>query len=254
MKILVLGHRGMLGSDLLGRLSACYDVVGKDFGNFDITRAESCREVVLESNPDVVINATGYTDVDACEGNMEQCFAVNASAIKNLALACEPESIKIVHFSTDYVFDGQKSTPYREDDTCCPVNLYGQSKLSGEEELRRHSKHFILIRTAWLYGKNGKNFVKTILEKSKTVKRLEVVDDQKGCPTYTWDICEAVKWLINGNHTGVFHVTNAGCCSWYDFAVKILEYEGIADVHVKPIKSDRLTRHAKRPLYSVLSN
>jgi dTDP-4-dehydrorhamnose reductase len=254
MKILVLGQNGMLGSDLLLRLSACCDVIGRDIGDFDITQAESCRELVSKVDPDVVINATGYTDVDGCETSVERCFAVNASGVRNLALACKPKDIKVVHFSTDYVFDGQKSTPYAEEDACFPVNVYGRSKLAGENELKGHSGHFLLIRTAWLYGKNGKNFVKTIIEKAKINDYFDVVDDQKGCPTYTWDLCGAVEWLIKGGHAGIFHVTNTGCCSWYEFALKILEYAGMTDISVRPIKSDQLTRPARRPSYSVLSN
>lgn len=254
LKILVLGQNGMLGSDLLLRLSAGFDVIGKDIDDFDVTSAESCRELVYKVDPDVVINATGFTDVDGCETSVERCFAVNASGVRNLVLACKPKDIKIVHFSTDYVFDGQKSTSYAEEDACFPINVYGRSKLAGENELKGHSNPFLLIRTAWLYGKNGKNFVKTIIEKARTKDCLDVVDDQKGCPTYTWDLCGAVEWLIKGGHAGIFHVTNTGCCSWYEFALKILEYAGMTDVSIRPIRSDQLTRAAKRPSYSVLSN
>jgi dTDP-4-dehydrorhamnose reductase len=252
MRILVLGHQGMLGSELLGRLSAGHEVTGKDIDDFDIASEEACRCVVAEAEPDVVINAAAYTDVDGSEKARELCFAVNAEGVKNVALACRPAGIKIVHFSTDYVFDGTKDTPYREEDACCPLNVYGEAKLAGEKNLQRYSEHYLLIRTAWLYGKKGKNFIKTIMGKAREVGRLEVVNDQKGSPTYAKDLAAAVERLLTGRHTGIFHVTNRGTCSWYEFTLKILAYAGIDDVPVIPVSSLQLTRPAKRPCNSVL--
>jgi len=253
MKILIMGHKGMLGSDLFLRLFAFHDVTGRDIEDFDIASSEACKKVISETEPDVVINAAAYTDVDGCESNREKCFSVNAEGVKNIALSCRERGIKIVHFSTDYVFDGKKQTPYLEDDTCNPVNVYGQSKLAGEQHLEQFSDNFLLIRSAWLYGKNGKNFVKTIVEKARTEKYLEVVDDQVGSPTFTWDLAGAVQLLIEGQYTGTFHITNRGNCSWYEFAQKILKFAGMTGVTVKPIKSDKLARPAKRPHYSVLN-
>jgi len=254
LRILILGHRGMLGSDLCLRLGASHDVTGKDIVDFDITSAVACQDVISEVRPEIVINAAAYTDVDGCEANREKCFSVNAAGVKNVVQACK--DIKVVHFSTDYVFDGRKGIPYLEDDLCRPVSVYGQSKLEGELFLQAFSQilsPFLLIRTAWLYGVNGRNFVKTIMEKARTSKTIDVVDDQIGSPTYTWDLAAAVQLLIEGHHTGVFHVTNSGYCSWYEFAVKILECTGMEDVEVRPIKSDQLTRPASRPSYSVLN-
>ncbi len=253
MKILVLGHKGMLGSDLVSTLSLSHDVTGKDIEDFDISSAGDCRDVVLESGADVVVNAAAYTNVDGCESNREGCFSVNAEGVKNVALICKDRNIKIVHFSTDYVFDGTKGSPYLEADVCNPINVYGESKMEGELYLREISDNYILLRTAWLYGKNGKNFVKSIIKKARNVKKLEVVDDQFGSPTYTVDLAAAVKVLIEGNHKGVFHVTNRGKCSWYEFALKALEHAGMTDVEVKSIKSESLVRKALRPQYSVLS-
>ena len=251
MRILILGHRGMLGSDLFLSLGTSHDVTGKDMDDFDITSPVACHDIISEARPEIIINAAAYTDVDGCESNRQKCFSVNADGIKNVALACK--GIKVVHFSTDYVFDGRKEMPYVEDDLCHPVNIYGRSKLEGELFLRTFSDNFLLIRTAWLYGINGRNFVKTIAEKASTSKTIDVVDDQIGSPTYTWDLAAAVQLLIEGHHRGFFHVTNSGYCSWYEFAVKILEYTGIKDVEVRPIRSGRLRRPADRPLYSVLS-
>jgi dTDP-4-dehydrorhamnose reductase len=253
MKILILGHKGMLGSDLFLRLFAFHEVTGKDIEDLDIASADACEGVISETEPDVVINAAAYTDVDGCETNREKCFSVNAEGVKNIALACGDRGIKVVHFSTDYVFDGKKGTSYVEDDTCNPVNVYGQSKLAGEQYLQQFSNDFLLIRSAWLYGKNGKNFVKTIVDKARISKQLEVVDDQIGSPTFSWDLAGAVQLLIEGKYSGTFHVTNRGKCSWYEFAKRILKSACIDDVTVKPIKSDVLARPANRPHLSVLS-
>jgi len=243
----------MLGSELLLRLSVRHEVTGKDIDDFDIASEEDCRRVVTEMEPDVVINAAAYTDVDGSENARELCFAVNAYGVRNVALACRPGRIKIVHFSTDYIFDGTKETPYREEDVCRPLNVYGEAKLAGEQNLQRYSEHYLLIRTAWLYGKQGKNFVKTILARAREVGRLEIVNDQKGSPTYAQDLAAAVEVLLTGRHAGVFHVTNRGSCSWYEFTLKILAYAGISDVPVMPISSGQLKRPAARPTNSTLN-
>ncbi len=253
MKILILGHKGMLGSDLFARLCPEHDVTGKDVEDFDLASEVSCRQVIDQSEPRVIINAAAYTNVDGAEGNHDLAYAVNAGGIKNLIAACEDRRIKIVHFSTDYVFDGTKGHPYKEGDTPNPQNVYGASKLEGERILQAYPHDFLLIRTSWLYGKNGKNFVRTILEKTKTEKKLTVVDDQVGSPTYTWDLAGATKILIEGGHCGIFHVTNRGLCSWYEFTLKILEYAEQKDITVLPSKSADLTRPAKRPHFSGLS-
>lgn len=253
MRILILGHCGMLGSEIFGRLSPLHDVAGKDIDDFDIASEEACRRVIAEAEPDVVINAAAYTDVDGSEKARELCFAVNAEGVKNVALACHPAGIKIVHFSTDYVFDGTKDTPYREEDACCPLNVYGEAKLAGEKNLQRYSDHYLLIRTAWLYGKQGKNFVKTIVGMARDVGRLEIVSDQKGSPTCAKDLAAAVERLLTGRHNGIFHVTNRGACSWYEFAVEILACAGIKDVPVMPVSSLRFNRPAARPRNSTLN-
>ena len=254
MKILVLGHKGMLGSDLMLRLAAAHDVTGIDIGDFDITAGDDCARVIAEWSPEVVINAAAYTNVDGCEADRERCFAVNAGGVKNIAQACRGRGIRIVHFSTDYIFDGRKETPYVEADPPAPLNVYGASKLEGERFLEAFSDHWLLIRTAWLYGRNGKNFVKTILEKASAVKTIDVVDDQIGAPTYSWDLAAAVQLLIEGGQEGIYHLTNRGRCSWYEFACKILMYAGKTDVTVRPIGSQSLKRSAVRPAWSVLSS
>ena len=253
MKILLLGHKGMLGSDLLAQMRLHHEVIGMDKEEIDVTSADDCAKAVEEAKPQIIINAAAYTNVDSCETAKEECFAVNAEAVKNIATACRNTNIRIVHFSTDYVFNGSGSSPYKEDEKCDPINIYGASKLAGEKYLQALAQNYILIRTAWLYGANGKNFVRAILEKAKTTPRLTVVNDQLGSPTHTKDLAAAVDHLIEKNAQGIFHVTNRGSCSWYQFAVKILQEAGIDDVEVSPITSDQLQRAAKRPAYSVMS-
>jgi len=269
VKILLLGHKGMLGSDLLLRLSTEHEVIGMDKEEIDIVSASDCKKAIKETEPDIVINAAAYTNVDGCETAKEECFAVNAEAVKNIAEGCRDKNIPIIHFSTDYVFDGKAKQPYKEDDKCNPINVYGQSKLAGEKYLQSLSQNYLLIRTSWLYGVGGKNFVQTILEKAKAKSfiddtmagtgakadqpsTLSVVDDQVGSPTYTKDLAAAVALLIEKNAQGIFNVANRGTCSWYRFAVRILKESGFDKIEVIPIKSGQLKRPAKRPACSVL--
>jgi len=253
MKILIFGHQGMLGSDLMIKLHADHQISGLDIPEVDITSYDACRQAILSMKPDIVVNAAAFTDVDACESQRESCFAVNARSVGHLALICRDQGIKLVHFSTDYVFNGCKSAPYNEEDPRDPVNVYGLSKMEGEQILQSSGCNYLLIRTAWLYGKNGKNFVRAILAKASTDPVLEVVDDQRGCPTFSSDLAEAVWFLVEGRHSGIFHVANSGQCSWYEFACQILKSAGIRCVEVRPIPSERLTRPACRSPYSVLN-
>jgi dTDP-4-dehydrorhamnose reductase len=252
MKILLLGYKGMLGHDLYAKLSADHEVVGKDIDDFNIVSLRDCHSVVEETNPDVVINAAAYTDVDGCETNSDKCFRINAEGVNNIGIVCKERNLKVVHFSTDYIFDGTKGEPYIETDAPNPINTYGHAKLQGELYLRALAGKFLIIRTSWLYGKNGKNFVKAILDQSERGK-LSVVNDQIGSPTYTVDLAGAVKTLIEEGCSGIYNITNRGRCSWYDFALKILEYAGKKDVEVNPISTGDLARKALRPSYSVLS-
>jgi dTDP-4-dehydrorhamnose reductase len=254
MRMLVMGYRGMLGSDLMDVLGRDHEVNGVDIGEFDITSAGDCIGVVQEFKPDVVVNAAAYTDVDGCETNRDLCFAVNAEGVRNIASACKGSNAKIVHYSTDYVFDGTKREPYLEDDPCRPINIYGESKRKGEQVLIETAENHVLIRTAWLYGRQGKNFVKAILAKAKEDGKLRVVDDQVGSPTFSFDLAQATKLLVERDCRGIYHVTNRGVCSWYQFAQRILEYAQVSGVTVEPIRSQELNRKAKRPAYSVLSN
>lgn len=253
MRILVLGSKGQLGTDLMEVLAPAHVVRGVDIDDFDITSFSDCREIIAEFGPEAVVNAAAYTNVDGCETERDLCFAVNAEGVRNIARACADRDIKVVHFSTDYVFDGTKGKPYVEEDLCNPINVYGQSKLQSEIYLKEYAGDYLLIRTAWLYGRTGKNFVKTILDKARQEKKLRVVNDQVGSPTYSADLALAVRLLLEGHHAGVFNVTNRGRCSWYDFAVRIIQYAQIPDVEIEAISSGMLQRQALRPAYSVLS-
>jgi len=253
MRILVLGSKGQLGTDLMEVLVPAHVVRGVDIDDFDITSFSDCREIIAEFGPEAVVNAAAYTNVDGCETERDLCFAVNAEGVRNIARACSDRDIKVVHFSTDYVFDGTKGKPYVEEDLCNPINVYGQSKLQSEIYLKEYAGDYLLIRTAWLYGRTGKNFVKAILDKARQEKKLRVVNDQVGSPTYSADLALAVRLLLEGNHAGVFNVTNRGRCSWYDFAVRIIQYAQIPDVEIEAISSGMLQRQALRPAYSVLS-
>ena len=259
--ILVLGASGMLGNDLIKILGLRHEVIGKDFNDFDITNKGITREEILDINPQIVVNSAGFTNVDGCETEVEKAFLINADGTKNVALACEEGKIKLVHIGTDYVFDGNKREPYLEDDIPNPLNIYGKSKLKGEQYIKETMEDYLIVRTEWLYGKKGNNFVSTIMKLAEIEKELKVVDDQIGSPTYTKDLAHAIERLIDcslqanslHNLKGVYHVTNRGTCSWYQFALKMLELARIEDVKVNPISSKIYNRPAERPAYSALN-
>ena len=251
--ILVLGANGMLGNDLMKILGIRHEVIGKDYKDFDITNKGITRKEILDILPQIVVNSAGFTNVDGCETEVEKAFLVNAEGTKNVALACEEGKIKLVHISTDYVFDGKKEKLYLEDDTPNPLNIYGKSKLKGEQYIKEIMGDFLIVRTEWLYGEKGNNFVSTILKLAGVEKELKVVDDQIGSPTYTKDLAYAIGVLLEHNLKGVYHVTSRGTCSWYEFALKILESARIEDVKVNPISSKTYNRPAERPAYSALN-
>ena len=248
MNILVLGVKGMLGTEFMQTLPSYHNMIAGE--GIDITSTVSCNKI-LEINPDIVINCAAYTNVDNCEIDLKKCFDVNGFSLKNLAETCNKQDIKLIHFSTDYVFDGEQILPYKETDICNPINMYGFSKRVGEKCLLTHSTNYLLIRTSWLYGKSGKNFISAILNSARNKNILKVVNDQHGAPTYTKDLVLAVNKLLI--HTGTFNVTNQGFCTWFEYAKRILQIAKI-DTEIIPIKSSELDRLAKRPTNSVLDN
>ena len=252
MRLLVVGHRGMLGTDLMEIAGAEHECVGVDINEVDITDLDSTRACLRSVRPEAVINAAAYTDVDGCETREDLAFRVNADGPRHLAIACREAASPLYHVSTDYIFDGQGTRPYLEDDGPNPSGVYGRSKWKGETLLAKETDNFAIIRTAWLYGPGGKNFITTILRLAEENGTLRVVDDQVGSPTHTADLARAILALVELKGRGVFHITNSGFCSWYAFACAILAEAGLMDVTVHPVKTTEFPRPAPRPAYSVL--
>jgi len=253
MKILITGSNGMLGHDLIKVLENDNELILTTSKSLDITDRQHTIDFIKENNPDIVINSAAYTNVDGCEENADLAFSVNGDGPENLALACLEVDCPLVHVSTDYVFNGKNTTPWREDDEIGPVSVYGKSKLAGEIAIQKTLDKFFIIRTAWLYGVNGGNFPKTMLELAKNHPEITVVMDEVGCPTYTPDLAKAIGELIKTDYYGIYHITNSGSCSWFDFAKYIFEIADV-DVNVVPVTAAEFARPAPRPSYSVLDN
>lgn len=252
MRILVTGARGMLGTDLCEMLSAEHEITGVDIEDVDITLASETRDVIKRVSPQAVIHCAAYTDVDGSESRREEVFRINAEGTRNVALVCAEIGSVLVYLSTDYVFDGDAKTPYREDNPPRPLNVYGASKLEGERFVESIvSTHFI-VRTSWMFGLHGRNFVDTILRLAQDRRKIEVVNDQIGCPTYTRDLCLALSAIVQSGDYGLYHVCNSGSCSWFEFARMIAQLWGHTGAEIVPIDSTRLRRAAARPLFSVL--
>ncbi len=252
MKVLITGAEGQLGTELKKVLDG-HKVYGFGKEQLDITNPHAVYKCHEDIRPEVVIHCAAYTNVDGCEANEELAYTVNSKGAGNVAAGCLKVGAAMVYISTDYVFNGQKGQSYYEVDETSPINIYGKSKLAGERIVRSTLKRYYIVRTAWLYGRNGNNFVKTMLQLSQSRKIIEVVDDQVGSPTNAFNLAEAIKVLAESDKYGIYHVTNSGSCSWFEFAKKIFEFGGV-DVEVRPITSDRINRSAKRPSYSVLNN
>lgn len=246
--ILVIGAKGMLGRDLMRVLPG--DVRGVDLEEIDITSPESVRRVILTLRPRAVVNCAAYTDVDGCETNRELAMAVNGEGVGHLAAATREIGALLVQVSTDYIFDGTKGVPYGEDDPVNPLSVYGKSKLLGEEKARVNPDHLI-VRTQWLYGHGGKNFVETMLRLAGERNEIAVVDDQIGSPTWTVDLALAISQLLDAGCRGTYHAVNRGTCSWFQFAEAIFAEAGVA-MAVRRQTTEELGRPAPRPLYSVL--
>lgn len=254
MKILVTGSKGQLGIDVVNALSKEHEVIGHDGDTLDITDLPAVMNYTCELKPEIIINCAAYTNVDGCEENIDLAYRVNAIGARNLAIAANNVGAKLLHISTDFVFDGSGNVPYIEFDRAQPVSIYGKSKFAGEEFIRNHCPRHFILRTAWLYGKNGNNFVKTMLKISKERKVLTVVDDQFGTPTFTEDLVKSIQFILETEAYGTYHATNNGQCSWNEFAKKIFELSGETDVTVLPISTEELNRPASRPAFSVLRN
>lgn len=260
MRVLVTGAGGQLGKDVIRLFAqAGLQVLPCDRDTLDITNGEMCLARVAEFKPDVVIHCAAYTAVDQAETDIDAAYAVNTVGTRNMVLAAEQVKAKFCYISTDYVFDGTASSPYHEYDNTNPQSVYGKSKRAGEILVKSLSSAFFIVRTSWVYGVHGNNFVKTMLKLGQEKTMLNVVDDQKGSPTYTVDLAEFLLELVQTEKYGIYHTSNAGECTWYEFAKAIFaEAENILgtsySVKVEPCTTEDFPRPAPRPHNSVLEH
>lgn len=266
MKILITGANGQLGTEISKCFERGYTELGipnilklkneitlSDVETLDITNLDEVLNLFEQKKFDCVINCAAYTNVNGCESNEALAFKVNSIGPRNLAIACEKIGAKLVHVSTDYVFSGDNSKPYIECDVCNPQSVYGKTKYMGEEFVKNFCSRYFIVRTAWLYGYYGKNFVKTIMNIAKEKGECKVVNDQRGNPTNAADLAHHILKLILTDEYGVYHGTGKGECSWFEFAQKIVEFANI-NAKVTPCSSEEFPSPAKRPQYSSLKN
>lgn len=253
MKVFVTGVKGQLGFDVVNELEKRgHQAVGVDIEEMDITDEASVNRVIKEAAPDAVIHCAAYTAVDAAEDHEELCRNVNAKGTGYIAKVCRELDIKMMYISTDYVFDGQGTRPWEPDDHRDPLNVYGQTKYEGELAVEEALTKYFTVRIAWVFGENGKNFIKTMLNLGKTRDKLTVVADQIGSPTYTYDLARLLVDMIETDRYGRYHATNEGLCSWYEFACEIFKQAGM-NVQVEPVTADQYPAKAKRPMNSRMS-
>ena len=250
MRILITGAQGQLGQALQQALSG-EDLVLKDLPDFDLSHTD-CESQIVEAHPSVILHVGAYTNVDGAEREPERAMAVNAQGTEFVARAASTLNARLIYVSTDYVFDGTQTIPYREEDVPHPINVYGQSKRAGEIAALTGCSNSLVVRTAWLYGHAGNNFVKTIMTLAIEKPFLEVVGDQRGCPTNADDLAEVLKDLATSDLRGICHVTNSGDCTWHEFAEAIVSLMGLS-IPVRPITTEQMGRPARRPSYSVLA-
>ena len=253
MKILIIGSEGMLGHDLADILSAENEVNTTTIDTLDITDINKTIQTVNKVNPDVLVHAAAYTDVDGSETHSDLAYKVNALGTRNVAVACQKADCAMVYICTDYVFDGTKGSSYYEYDQTNPLSVYGKTKLAGEIYIRDILNKFYITRTSWLYGFHGPNFVTTMLNLAKTNDVISVVNDQTGSPTYTVDLANSIAKLITKPSYGIYHITNSDHCSWFEFAKEIFNNAGV-NIDLKPVTTEEFPRPAFRPKYSVLEN
>jgi len=253
MKTVVIGAGGQLGSAICNAFGDGFETIGLTHREIEITDYSETGKLLRDISPDLIINTAAFHNTEECENKPEIAFRVNAFAEENLARVSEGLSAVLVYISTDYVFDGKKNTPYTEDDPPSPINLYGASKLAGEF-LTRYCSRYYIVRTASLFGKGRENFVERIIEKANRGEDIKVVNDIVVSPTYTEDVAERVRKIVEVSAPyGVYHITNSGYVSWYDFARKVFEYSGISR-EIVPVSSEELPSGLTRPRFSALSS
>ena len=251
MKVLVTGASGQLGYDVVRELTKRgHEAIGVGSKEMDVTDAKMVEKVITDAKVDVVMHGAAYTAVDAAEDNEEQCRLVNANGTENIAAVCKKLDIPMVYISTDYVFDGQGTRPWEPEDERHPLNVYGQTKYEGELAVQKYLEKYFIVRIAWVVGINGNNFIKTMLRLSKTHDTLTVINDQIGSPTYTYDLARLLVDMMETDKYGIYHATNEGLCSWYEFAVEIFRQAGVP-MNVIPVTSaEYKAAKAKRPFNS----
>lgn len=253
MKVLVTGITGQLGYDVVKELKERgIEAIGTGNREMDITDRENVEKTIKTAAPDAVIHCAAYTAVDAAEDNEEICRRVNTEGTRNIARVCKELDCKMVYISTDYVFDGQGEKPWEPEDACAPQGVYGKTKYEGELAVKELLEKYFIVRISWVYGVNGKNFVKTMLNLSKTHDRLTVVNDQFGSPTYTPDLAKLLVDMVQTERYGIYHASNEGICSWYEFACTIFEAAGIK-MEVVPVTTAEYGAKAPRPFNSRMS-
>ena len=258
MKVFVTGAKGQLGHDVMNELARRgIEGIGADVDEMDITDPEACRRVIAEARPGAVIHCAAYTAVDEAERHPKLCMKVNAEGTGNIAKVCRELDIKMMYISTDYVFDGQGTRPWEPDDARDPLNVYGQAKYEGELAIEELLEKYFIVRIAWVFGVNGRNFIKTMLRLGKERGAVSVVDDQIGSPTYTFDLARLLVDMIQTEQYGRYHATNEGLCSWYEFAAEIFKQAGMEHVSVTPVSTEAYTAmdpgQARRPMNSRIS-
>ena len=254
MKVLVTGVKGQLGHDVMDELALRgIEGFGVDVEEMDITDRTACETVISQEKPDAVIHCAAYTAVDAAEDNLELCRKINAEGTRNIARVCKAMDIKMMYISTDYVFNGGGERPWEPDDHREPLNVYGLTKYEGEIAVEQNVQKYFIVRIAWVFGVNGKNFIKTMLRLGKEKGAVSVVNDQIGSPTYTYDLARLLVDMIQTDKYGRYHATNEGLCSWYEFACEIFRQAGMDEVKVTPVDSDGFPAKAKRPSNSRMS-
>ncbi len=255
MRILVTGVKGQLGFDVVNEITKRgMEAVGVDVEEMDITDPEAVDKVITGAKVDAVIHCAAYTAVDAAEDNPEVCMKVNKEGPRNIATTCKKLGIKMLYISTEYVFNGEGERPWVPEDQPAPLSVYGRSKYEGEQEIQKILDDFFIVRISWAFGVNGKNFVRTMLNLSKTRDALNVVNDQIGSPTYTYDLARLLVDIIQTDKYGIYHATNEGFCSWYEFACAIFKEAGIDKMKVSPVTTAEYpAAKAKRPANSRMS-
>lgn len=253
MRVLIFGAKGQLGRELLQRFALDGDVLGVDLPEVDITDPRAVAEAIAGFGPDLVVNAVAYTNVEKAQADRDAAFAVNEDGARHVAAAAAERGLTVVYYSTDYVFDGAKRTPYEPGDPIAPLGVYAQSKAAGERATAQANPRHFIIRAAWLFGPGGNHFIEKILRAAATRPSLRVVEDECGSPTHTYDLAQATHALCRTDAHGIYHAVNEGACTRYEFAKAIIASAQL-DVPVEPCASGEFPTVAPRPLYSVLSN